>query len=365
MTIKFINGKFTAQRLTGVQRAASCLVSVIDQSIRQERSGDGNDWVLLCPRNGIVPALANIRVQRIGSAGLSLHIWEQLLLPFAARAGSLTSLAGSAPLLAYDHRVLMHDAAVFDWPGAYARTFVCWYRFLFRSLARSGAALLTVSQFSRERLTSALGVEKERIAVIPLGSDHLDDVVADSSITARLGLEEMRYLLAVASDNPTKNISALVAAFARLGHDEKLRLVIVGGKNGRVFRATCSSEATAGVIHAGPVSDPELKALYSRATALVFPSLYEGFGLPPLEAMACGCPVVAAREASVPEVCGNAALYFDPRSQDSIVAALQAVLGDSNLRERLRKAGRERTASFRWIDSARSLLAQLDRKGLA
>ncbi len=365
MTIKFINGKFTAQRLTGVQRAASCLVSVIDQSLLREHSGDSGDWVLLCPQSGIVPAFRNIKVQRVGPIGLSLHLWEQLLLPFAARSGSLTSLAGSAPLLARNHHVLMHDAAVFDWPGAYTRTFAGWYRLLFRCLARSGATLLTVSQFSRERLASALKVTKDRIAVIPLGSDHLDDIVADSSIATRLGLAGMRYLLAVASDNPTKNVEALLAAFAQLRPDENLRLVIVGGRNAQVFRATASSTATANVIHAGPVSDPELKALYAQATALVFPSLYEGFGLPPLEAMACGCPVIAARAASVPEVCGDAALYFDPRSQDSIVAALQTVLVDSNLRERLRAAGRARKASFRWIDSARSLLAHLDRKGLA
>jgi glycosyltransferase involved in cell wall biosynthesis len=113
------------------------------------------------------------------------------------------------------------------------------------------------------------------------------------------------------------------------------------------------------VLRLGPVNDRELKALYGAAQALVFPSTYEGFGLPPVEAMACGCPVAAARAASLPEVCGDAALYFDPHRIDSIRDAVQRLLDDAALQDDLRQRGLRRAATFRWPAAARALIEAL------
>jgi len=138
--------------------------------------------------------------------------------------------------------------------------------------------------------------------------------------------------------------------------------VVVGGSNQSVFAAgppLAPATGSARVVHAGCLSDAELKALYQQALGLVFPSLYEGFGLPPLEAMACGCPVVAAHAGALPEVCGEAALYVDPTSTTSIEAALLRLATEPAERERLRAAGLARAATFTWRRSAGQLLSEV------
>jgi glycosyltransferase involved in cell wall biosynthesis len=201
-----------------------------------------------------------------------------------------------------------------------------------------------------------LSVPASRISLLPNGADHLDIVQPDDSVLVRHGLRTGGYLLAVGSRNPNKNVRALLDAFTRLPADSNLKLVIVGGSNRQVF-ADSAFDYPQGALHIGYQDDGALKSLYRHAVALVFPSLYEGFGLPPLEAMACGCPVAASSTAAIPEVCGDAVLYFDPHSIDSIAQALQRLLDDTDLREQLRQAGSRRASTFRWSESARILRA--------
>ncbi len=353
--VVYLNGKFTAQATTGVQRVASCLIQALDTQVT-------GHWVLVCPPGATPPQLQRIEVRIAGGRGLPLHLWEQLVLPVVARNGLLINLAGAAPRFARRQVCLIHDAAVFDQAQAYSVAFGVWYRWLFRRLVRRAELLLTVSKFSRERLAEHLGLMPESFAVVPGGSDHLANLTPDASALDRHGLHQVRYLLAVASANPTKNLPALMCAFARLGADPGLRLVIVGGRNERVFAGRDASDPP-GVIRTGSVGDAELKALYAGAVALIFPSLYEGFGLPPLEAMACGCPVAVARTASMPEVCGDAALYFDPLALEAIAHAMRQLLADAPLRDHLRQAGLVHAASYRWQASAALLLAALPAGG--
>nr|CCF78652.1 Glycosyl transferase, group 1 family protein [Rubrivivax gelatinosus S1] len=351
MRTVYLNGKFLAQRTTGVQRFAARVVIALDRQL----AADGRRWVLLCPPQGEAPALAHIELRRVAGPVRSLHAWEQLALPRAARGGLLVNLAGSAPWFAPRQVATLHDAAVFDHPEAYAPAFVAWYRRLFRRLGRRAERLLTVSAFSRQRLVQALGVAPERFAIVPCGADHLDGVVADDAVISRLGLEGRRFVLAVGSENPTKNQAGLLAAWRRLQPGSDFRLVLVGGRNQRVFQDGGAGDDPPGVLRTGWLPDAPLVALYRRAEALAFPSHYEGFGLPPVEAMSCGCPVLAARAASLPEVCGDAALYVDPADPADIAAGLQRLIGDEALRSRLRAAGRERVASCTWAASATAL----------
>ncbi|MCB0075604.1 MAG: glycosyltransferase family 4 protein, partial [Caldilineaceae bacterium] len=182
---------------------------------------------------------------------------------------------------------------------------------------------------------------------------------------SRLGLVGRSFLLAVGSANPTKRQADLVLAWRALERRDA-RLVIVGGGDARVFGATALAEAP-GVVRAGAVDDPTLRALYDAAVGLVFPSVYEGFGLPPLEAMACGCPVVAARAASLPEVCGDAAMLVPPRDPAALADAMRRLLDDAALRAAMRERGLARAADFSWDASAQALLAALrpDGPGLA
>lgn len=355
-----VNGKFCAQRTTGVQRVAAELLRAADARLPAGTR-------LLHPRAGRPPVLARVAARALGPARLPLHLWEQAWLPAAARGALLVNLAGAAPALASRQLCLVHDAAVFDHPEAYTRAFVAWYRRLFSHLARR-ARLATVSRFSQQRLALHLGLAEEAIAVLPNGGDHLARTEPEAGLLARLGLEPGRFLLAVGSANPTKNLPALVRAHARAGFGPALPLVIAGGRHAAVFadeRAAADETDPPGVLRTGPLGDAALKALYLGARGLVFPSLYEGFGLPPLEAMHCGCPVAASRAASMPEVCGDAALYFDPHDEADMAQALRRLADDAALRADLRERGLRRAAAFGWDATAGALVALVNEAAAA
>lgn len=358
MTV-YLNGKFIAQATTGVQRVAACLLQALDGLPAASTRG----WVLLHPGGTTPPALRHIRSRPLGPAGLPLHLWEQLALPWAARDGWLLNLAGSAPALARRQLCQVHDAAVFDNSVTYTRQFGWWYRCIFLWLARRKVQFLTVSEFSRQRLMHHLPLSADHIQVLGNGADHLDHIAPAPQVLDRLALHGVPYLLAVASHSPGKNLPRLLQAFADLPATLGCKLVLVGDGNGRVFRDSQDLPNLPNVLRTGRISDAELKALYQHATALVMPSLYEGYGLPAVEAMRLGCPVVAADAAALPEVCGGAALLVDPLSTAAITAALQQVLNEAPLRQRLREAGHRRSAPLTWQRASRRLVAWVDEMG--
>jgi glycosyltransferase involved in cell wall biosynthesis len=363
MSTVFLNGKFAARRVTGVQRVAMNLLLALDESLSVAGAANAaTRWVLLCPPGAMPPTLRRIETCIVGSRSLPLHTWEQIVLPYAARSGLLLNLAGSAPLLAVRQVCLWHDAAVFDRPDAYTAAFSAWYRFAFRWLSGRAERLLTVSAFSRGRLARQLHLPESRIGIVPNGAEHLLSVPADGSVLRRLGLEGKSYFLAVGSRNPNKNLDLLISAWAGVSAKPMPSLVIVGGEDNRVFAGAARAGETPGstVVDAGAIGDAELRALYENALALVFPSLYEGFGLPPLEAMACGCPVLCSDAASLPEVCGDAVLYFDPLSTEQISASMNRLLRDAELRASLRERGHAQARRFSWQLAAERLLAQID-----
>jgi glycosyltransferase involved in cell wall biosynthesis len=355
----FINGKFSAQRLTGVQRFAGELVRALDAAALP-----GEDWVLLVPPQAEPPRLRHIEVRRVGPALPSLHLWEQLALPLAARGGLLLNLAGSAPLVARRQCCTFHDAAVFEHAAAFTPAFRIWYRFHFRWLARRAERLLTVSAHARRQLAHHLGLPAASIGVVPNGGEHLLAAPTDHTVIDRLGLRSLRWFVAVGSESQLKNWPTLLRAWTTFAPPPDARLVLVGGRNTAVFAGVPSAQLLpAQAMHAGPVSDAALRALLEGAVALLMPSLDEGFGLPPLEAMALGCPVAVAQAGALPEVCGPAALYFDPRDVQGMAGVLSTLLEDPARRQALAAAGRVRAAGFTWAHAARLLRQALGRQG--
>ena len=354
----FINGRFLSQAVTGVQRYAREAVKALDALLAEGgRAAAGVSCAILAPRGvGGCPAAGDIPLLEVGR--LRGHLWEQVELPAHSRRGLLVSLANAAPLARRRQMVTIHDAGVFAEPRAYSLAFRTWYRVLLGGLARRARAIITDSRFSRDEILRYCPAASGKIRVISPGGDHLLAVEGDEGVFRRLSVGERPYLLAVGSRNPLKNLAGLAAALHRLGDGGPL-LVIAGREDPRVFG---SSPPISGdrVRWAGYVSDGELRALYQRAQCLVHPSFYEGFGLPPLEAMSCGCPVVASRAASLPEVLGDAALYCDPRSPEDIARRIAELSADPGLRDELRRRGAARAAGFRWRDCAGGLLAAIE-----
>ena len=360
-----INGRFVAQRTTGVQRFARELVVALDRLLGSPEYAHMTGRVRLAVPGASVadaPRLDHIGVLPV--AGKAGHPWEQFALPLATRGSVLLNLAGGAPACKSGQVCTLHDAAVFDHPEAYRPSFVAWYRSLFRLQARTSRLLLTVSEFSRRRLATTLGIAPARLQVVPNGADHILRPADDADALRRLGLVPQTYLMAVGSANPTKNFPALVEAFRSMSVPSGIRLVIVGGTNSAVFTGAALAAGDERLVLAGSVDDAGLKTLYSQALAFVFPSTYEGFGIPPLEAMACACPVVASTAEAVVETCGDAALYFDPHDMRSMTTALDAVMRDADLRMALQRKGRDRAAGFTWQAAAQQLLAHLGAAGM-
>jgi glycosyltransferase involved in cell wall biosynthesis len=256
-------------------------------------------------------------------------------------------------------RVLaLHDVQHHDLPALFSRAERTYRWWAYDRAARSADLVITGTHHARARIVDVLGVDPDRIEVVHHGIDQQRfsprRAPADEEALARLGLPP-RFAFYPANMWPHKNHLRLVEALAAVP-DSELHIVLTGQDYGRLPALLHRADQLGvrdRVHHLGHVSLDVLAALYRRAHALVFASIYEGFGAPPLEAMACGCPVACSDATSLPEVCGDAALPFDPRSVESIAGALVRVSGDAALRERLREAGLERAQSFTWRASAK------------
>jgi len=348
-----VDGRFLAQPLTGVQRYAREVVRALDRRLAAGAEGLGPVALVRPPDAPPLGGLAAIEERSAGTrAG---HAWEQLDLPRAARGARLVCLGNAAPLVHPRVVVALHDAGVYAIPDSYGRAFRLAYRAQFAWFARRAERIVTVSAFSAGELARHAGVDPARTVVVPNGASHLADVAPDRSVLARHGLAPGGYVLAIGSPKRHKNLAAVAAALALLP-EPRPRLAIAGNVHPRGVPAV---QVPDDAVLPGGVNEGELKALYAHALCLAFPSFYEGFGIPPLEAMACGCPALVARTSSLPEVCGDAALYCDPRDPATLADAIARLLREPGLRAELAARGRARAALFTWDAAAARLFGVL------
>jgi glycosyltransferase involved in cell wall biosynthesis len=282
----------------------------------------------------------------------------------AAREGVdlVHSLASTAPLWGRFRRVVtVHDLIYARFPEAHSGIRDKGMRVLVPQAVRRSDRVIADSHSTREDLMTMLGVRPERIDVVPLGLGGVkrETPLPERETRARFELGERSVLLSLSAKRPHKNLLALIGALARIPAEGRPVLVLPGYPTAHEadLRERAASEGIAADVRFPAwVSVEEVEGLWALAEAFVFPSLYEGFGLPVLEAMARGVPVACSDASSLPEVAGEAALLFDPRDEPGIAEALQRLLGDQALREQLRSRGLDRVSELTWERTARLTL---------
>lgn len=347
-----INGRFLTRQPVGVDRVA---FGFLTEFMNMKSKGEANSlhMTLALPGGSQEPnSIKQDSFNSIKYGKLMGHIWEQIELLFLDKHDWLFSPCNTGPIFRSKQIVIIHDAQVFTSPNAYSRLFRIWYKILLPMIGRKAKLVLTVSEYSKLELEKYGVAPKGKIKVIPNGIDHINDINADSKTLERYNLETKNYLLAIGSLSPHKNLSLLIeAAKAR---NSVVKLVIAGGANSKIF-ADHGLESSDSVQFLGRVTDEELKALYENALALAFPSITEGFGLPPLEAMACGCPVIASTGGAIPEACGDAAIYCEPFDQDAWTKAMEQIETEADYREELIRKGMKRAKHFTWAKASQLL----------
>jgi glycosyltransferase involved in cell wall biosynthesis len=329
--------------------------------VNREASGADGLWSEELPAV-TVPVNARSRVQWV--------LGEQTLLPaMAARAGVdlVHSLASTTPLRGRFRRVVtIHDLIYARFPEAHPGIRAKGMRLLVPWGVRRADRVIADSRNTCEDVVHFLGVSVDHIDVVPLGLGTVlrHSPLPERETRARFGLGQRRILLSLSAKRPHKNLSALIGALGRIPPNRRPLLVLPGyatWHETQLRERAASAGVSDDVRFLGWVGDAEIEGLWAIADAFAFPSLYEGFGLPVLEAMARGVPVACSNAASLPEVAGDAAILFDPHDESAIARALERLLDNPREAERLRSRGRERARLFTWQSTARMTLASYAR----
>lgn len=364
-----INGRSIFRQLTGVQQYARevtrglCALKAEDTefTVFSGREGQGAETDL------------PIEASRAPAGGPARGmIWEQTLLRrMVKKAGIdvLFSPANLAPLYPPSSSVVtIHDLSFLLFPEYFSHSFGTYYRNIIPKIANQAAAVITVSESSREDLITHLGLAPEKVTAIHNGvsADFRRRIKKDDieTVRRRYGLPR-KFFLSVSSLEPRKNLTNLLKAYRLLPEEvaAEHKLVLVGAGN-RLFSDPRLSEvisrlSSGSMVAPGYVSTEDLPSIYRMATALVFPSLYEGFGLPVLEAMAASTPVITSNRSSLPEVAGTAAAIIDPENIEEIAAAMELLANDSGTRNLLIERGKVRASQFTWEKTAAETLRVL------
>lgn len=348
-----INGRFLAQSMTGVQRYAHEIVRSLDQLLLEKHDlARGLEIELVVPPDASNTIELGAISQRVAGRSGG-HLWEQTVLPMQAQGG-LISLCNTGPILMRKHIVCIHDVNTRVYPQSYSPSFRALYRVLIPALGVSAKQITTVSHYSANEL-ARLGVcSPEKITVAPNGHEHaLRWVPRYSAATENVASRDT--IVVIGSSIPHKNIGLIIGMAERLA-GAGLKIAVVGMSDSRVFSSKATRQDLANVTWLGRLTDEEMAALLQDSMCLAFPSFVEGFGLPPLEAMAMGCPVVVSDRASLPEICGDAAMYASPDNADAWFESFTRLHNAPLLRASLITHGKSRLSHYSWRTSAERYL---------
>ena len=351
------NGKFYGAGLNGVHRVADRLIREVDALLAAAPVSSRLNVTLVAPaKSSWLPHLKAIRI--IEHSGAGSQRWEQTSLPRFASGSVLVNLCNLAPIFHRRKILLLHDAQ-FLFPDSSYPTRLRWgYRLATPLMTRTSAQVLTVSEYSRQIL-SLTGVSPiERTSVVHNGADHMLDTAVNLSVVPRLGLGAGKYVVLFGSPKRYKNVQIVFDAF----NDNRLfdlRLVVVGPSRDRLESSGLTPPASA--VFVGSVDDGALRALYSDALCVAFPSRTEGFGLPPIEAAFCGCPAVVSPAGAIPEICRDATLYAGVDSASDWAEAIHVYASQPTVRADKAKAAMARAQDFRWSAAGEKLLSHIYR----
>lgn len=332
----YINGRFLTQRVTGVQRFATEMTRELSAL---------TDVTILTPPS-CERRLDGIKTVEVGTH--FGHRWEQLDLPKSLNklgCPLLLNLASTGPMFYQNQVATHHDITYVRYPQSFSQKFRIVYNIIVPRYLRNSRVVLTVSDFSKREIAEHYKISLDKINVI--------HAAVDKNIFFDDDRRREKFFLMVSSPSYHKNFEIAVKAFnrANLGADVKLKIV---GSASDSF-AYIDKESFSNVEWLGSVTDSKLVDLYRTAVAFIFPSLYEGFGIPPIEAQACGCPVLASHAASMPEVLGTSVEYFHPQDLSSITSAIRGFFDDEQRRSSYVNRGFENVKRYSWDISARKL----------
>ena len=339
------NTRVLAKHLTGVQRYVREILRHIDGSV-----------------DVVSPAK---RINGVGG-----HAWEQGVLPFKVGRRLLWSPSNSGPIGVRRQVVTVHDMVPFDASDTLNQKFVIWYKLFQPLLLRQAKGIITVSEFTRGRLLDRFPYLEGKTEVVHNGVDDRFKPQSETSVcvaVATLNIPSRRYVLSVGSLEPRKNLKRLIAAWSLIQHrlPDDIWLVLAGGRGvQRVYASAEEGNLPPRVHMTGHVPDELLPPLMSGAIAFLYPSYYEGFGLPPLEAMACGTAVLTANNSCMPEIVADAALQVDPYSEEAIAEGICTLIENSELRAELVSRGFKRALGFAWKEAAAHTLKILQKTSL-
>lgn len=348
------NGKFYAGSLNGVHRVADRLIAECDTILAALPPTERPRARLLAPADRSWGASLST-IETVPLSGARSQRWEQWTLPRAARGDVLVNLANLSPIAHRRKITLIHDVQFLFPDSSYPVRQRLGYRWLVPKMAATSEVVFTVSQYSRQMMDLMGVCPREKSRVLYNSAEHIVEEEADVTVFKRVTVGSRPFVVMFGSAKRYKNVEVVLQGAPKLA-DHGIDLVLIGA--GRDALRAAGIAVPGSVIDAGKVTDAEMRALYERALALAFPSRTEGFGLPPLEAMMCGCPVVVAAGGAVPEVCRDSVLYADVDDPDSWVKAFLS-LQDSQLRARKTTSGKRRANDFSWRSTGQVLVGAI------
>jgi glycosyltransferase involved in cell wall biosynthesis len=359
-----VNGRFLQQPITGIQRYGRELLRVWDELIDSgEIDSEQVTIEVLVPRAKVdAPRLRHIKVKQVGR--FKGQLWTQLEHPAQSRDGLLFSPDNLQPLLAPllgPSVVTVHDLTFKLFPQAHTTPFRLLYGLLISNGIRNAKALITSTEAERTNIVGHYPSARDRIAVVHLGARPAQLAANQDEKQGNKPTE--RYILWVGSLISRKNPQGAIDAAVLVNQQMRLPLIVVGSGHRGMQKPEIRIQGNHGVVQfANRVnSSDDVIALYQNAVCLLFPTFYEGFGLPALEAMAYGCPVITSDIPVMREVCGDAALYCDPHDPGDIADKVRMLAESSEMREQLRRRGLGRASQFSWERCARETFEVLHR----